>query len=147
MEEKSLKYVLLIGMIYATIATVGLITGELLLMTTVAAIAGYLTTCIIELGIAIIDLKEVKEQKKSNLKNKEPSDEESQETAQAKKTNTRQIHNVKTDDWLLEMPEIQEIAQTSKNVTQQTNNFKINEWPTQAPEIHKSKVLVKVKKR
>ncbi len=81
------------------------------------------------------------------MKNKESSDEESQKTTQAKKTNTRQIHNVKTDDWLLEMPEIQEIAQTSKNVTQQTNNFKTNEWPTQAPEIHKSKVLVKVKKR
>ena len=52
------------------------------------------------------------------MKNKESSDEESQKTTQAKKTNTRQIHNVKTDDWLLEMPEIQEIAQTSKNVTQ-----------------------------
>lgn len=147
MKKQNLKFVLLMNLIYLTIAVVGLITGELLLMTTVAAACGALTTCIIELGIAIIDLKEVKEQKKSNLKNKESSDEESQETTQAKKTNTRQIHNVKTDDWLLEMPEIQEIAQTSKNVTQQTNNFKINEWPTQAPEIHKSKVLVKVKKR
>lgn len=132
--------------IYSAIASVSLITGELLL-TTIAAAVGVSTASIIGIGITIIDIKELIEQKKSNLKNKESSDEESQETTQAKKTNTRQIHNVKTDDWLLEMPEIQEIAQTSKNVTQQTNNFKTNEWPTQAPEIHKSKVLVKVKKR
>lgn len=117
MEEKNLKYVLLIGMIYSTIATVGLITGELLLMTTVAAV-GVSTASIIGIGITMIKLEKSKEQKKSNLKNKESSDEESQETTQSKKTNTRQIHNVITDDWSLEMPEIQEIAQTSKNVTQ-----------------------------
>lgn len=103
--------------IYSAIASVSLITGKLLLMTIVAAV-GVSTASIIGIGITIIDIKELIEQKKSNLKNKESSDEESQETTQAKKTNTRQIHNVKTDDWLLEMPEIQEIAQTSKNVTQ-----------------------------
>ena len=57
-------------------------------MTIVAAV-GVSTASIIGIGITIIDIKELIEQKKSNLKNKESSDEECQETTQTIKNVTQ----------------------------------------------------------